>query len=48
MKKYQLTFFVGTCEVNVSVLAENEKKAYQIATLRCIESKGNIKTVKIN
>jgi len=48
MKNYQSTFFVGTCEVSVSVLAENEKKAYQIATLRCMESNGNVKTVKIN
>lgn len=48
MKTYQMTFNAGGCEVSVPVSAETEAKARQIATLMCIESGGNPKTVKLN
>jgi len=48
MKTYQSSFYVGACEVNMTISAENENKAFQLATLMCIESNGNVKTVKIN
>jgi len=45
---YQATFNAGGCEVNFPVSAKTEAKAFQLATLMCIESNGNVKTVKIN
>lgn len=45
---YQATFNAGGCEVSVPVSAETKSKARQIATLMCIESGGNPKTVKLN
>lgn len=47
MKTYQITFYVGGCEVTGPVSAETKEKAKQIATLMCLQSGGKPKTVKI-